>query len=388
MSIIHYPVSNYFPIPGHTQITDTPVTHVPQHDITGRITISFGLTGALSGSAVGSVAITSTETGTLLGAGALAGTAAIALTGTATGQGAGVLAGQCDIINTETGTMLGPGQMAGTAAITNTETGTLLGAGVLAGTAAMVLGSSTTLTATGALAGTITLLNTESLTSANPDPSTILGTDLLKWHVLDGTETVSGGNITTWPDKASNGDLSGTAVYSATSFNSTKPGATGNGSTTGLLCTLTTTVAATGRTYFWVVYQATDYTAGGRVFVLGDVDADCIQFILGTNTTVNMTHSGGNQTITGPSGDNNAHYARGGYLSSTTSQLIVSGTGYNGSRTDGTSDTTNRLSVLESPSTFSKAKCTIAEFAACKVIPTSQQLTDMDTYFTTKYGSI
>lgn len=162
MSIIHYPVGNYFPIPGSSQITETQATHVPAHGSGGRISITFSAFAAPAGATAGTWAFAYAQTGTLLAAGALAGIAAMTMAPSATGQGAGVLAGQLAIASTESGTLTAPGDISGTTTFATTESGTVLGAGALAGTSAMANTESATMAGAGALAGSVTLSNTDT----------------------------------------------------------------------------------------------------------------------------------------------------------------------------------------------------------------------------------
>lgn len=140
--------------------------------------------GAPSGAMTGTIAGTSTTSGTMLGAGALAATNASTSTATGTMTGSGALASTEAGTSTATATALGTGALASTEAGTSTATATVLGAGELAGqadgtsTGTATASSDGPISATeaGTSTATATLFATGDLASTEAGTSTATGT--------------------------------------------------------------------------------------------------------------------------------------------------------------------------------------------------------------------
>lgn len=168
--------------------------------------------------------------------------------------------------------------------------------------------------------------------------------------------TLSGSNVTSWPEEetrnAALGLGGGNSAISATSFGG-KPGVTFSG-TSGLTATLSPTIASGARIYMWVVASFTTTTLPDTYGGLVEVGAFStptvftgLLLIYGqkSNSTLYSAHNnaGGNDTITGPALSTSRLVYETGELSTTTAQLVVGGTGYNGARTDATGAAFNKI---------------------------------------------
>lgn len=125
---------------------------IPRRPV-GRAPYSKTAGGGLS-QISGTSAGVGSQTGTLLGAGALAGTSAGVGSQTGTLQGAGTLAGTSAGVGDQAGALLGAGALAGTSAGVGSQTGALGGTAALAGTSAGTGSQAGTVLGAGALEGT------------------------------------------------------------------------------------------------------------------------------------------------------------------------------------------------------------------------------------------
>lgn len=129
--------------------------------LAASIPLTFAITGSLDASAgalTGNTSLVLGQTGTLVGAGSLAGTTALTLGSNTTLVGAGVLAGTSTLVFSQTGDLGSGGQLLGTSTLVFGQTGALTGVGAMAGTASLTLGGTSTIQAVGALIGTLPLL--------------------------------------------------------------------------------------------------------------------------------------------------------------------------------------------------------------------------------------
>jgi hypothetical protein len=216
-------------------------------------------------------------------------------------------------------------------------------------------------------------------------PAAVAGAAAVKWHRAQDPLSLNVSNVSSWPDRLSNGSLAqGTASlqppYSATSFNG-GPGVSGT-ATRWIKGTLTTAIASGTRITVYLVFQFGS-DSGKTVFSLYGSPNGAYDFnnIGGVSMIVNQTCADGADPLTGPAKDTNRHLLRVTMRTTTTDKLKIDDVAYNGIRTGASAANTMTTLSLFSDNGSRIGNSTIADIFIMTGVPTAQQDTDIRTFY-------
>lgn len=176
-------------------------------NITGAVNASFSDSGTVLGigALTGSSSPAFTDTGTLLGNGAISGASSPAFSNAGTATGKGALTGAANPAFTDTGALLGTGSISGASSPAFSDSGTILGKGSITGSSSPAFSLSATVVGKGSLSGTTS--PAFSASGAILGLGAIVGASSATF-ALSGTQSGSGGLTgTTSPSFALSGTL-------------------------------------------------------------------------------------------------------------------------------------------------------------------------------------
>ncbi len=223
-----------------------------------------------------------------------------------------------------------------------------------------------------------------------PSFATILGSIYGgEFRATDPGIIMSGTDVSTWPDMAGNGDLTGAgaarAVYDATGFNG-HPCIKGNGTSSDLRATLSTPIANLSRPYHWAVCEV--QTLLGSRYPINLLDAipngpGYLTFSFDTaqiRTDMGCTVSAELIVSAVPAVVGVRMLLEAGMVTNHIAGLVVNGVPADGANTGQCNGALTRLAMFGlAGSLFSSLK--IAHYIYAKDEPTTQQRTDMRAAF-------